>query len=153
MRKQWQEFADEYLANGLNATQAYKKAYPNCKTSTAGANGEKLLKKTEIKAYIDEKLAERHEKRVAKADEVLELLTSIARGEAKEQTPVFIGEGVQELVESNTTNADRMKALNTLAKIYRLHEKSDNAVNVTIVNNIPDTDEDDEIEEEEEADS
>jgi phage terminase small subunit len=53
MRKRWQLFAEEWAKN-WNATDAYVKAYPNCKRTTAGANGHKLLKNAEIVAYINE---------------------------------------------------------------------------------------------------
>ena len=46
-------FADEYIIC-LNATQAYKKAYPNIKKDeVARANGSRLLANANVKAYID----------------------------------------------------------------------------------------------------
>ena len=49
-------FADEYIIS-LNATQAYKKAYPNVKKdAVAQANGSRLLSNAMVKAYIDEQL-------------------------------------------------------------------------------------------------
>lgn len=58
MNKRHQAFADEYLANTQNATQAYSKVYkiPKSKIRTAEVNGNKLLSNTEIKEYIDAKL-------------------------------------------------------------------------------------------------
>lgn len=51
-------FVQEYCANGLNATQAYKAAYPNCK---GGHNrlGHRLMTNDDIRQAIDAKLAER----------------------------------------------------------------------------------------------
>ena len=47
-------FADHYIIS-LNATEAYKKAYPKIKSiKTAEVNGSKLLRNTKVKAYIDE---------------------------------------------------------------------------------------------------
>lgn len=57
-------FADEYLANGMNAKQAYLSVYRNVKKSTtAEANGSRLLSNAKVKAYIDEmrdKTAKKH---------------------------------------------------------------------------------------------
>jgi phage terminase small subunit len=46
-------FCDEYLANGLNATQAYKSVY-KVSDSVAGPSGDRLLKNAKIKSYIQE---------------------------------------------------------------------------------------------------
>ena len=53
MNNRHKAFADEYLANGLNATQAYLKVYKS-KVTTAEVNGHKLLSNTKIKDYIEE---------------------------------------------------------------------------------------------------
>lgn len=48
-------FCDEYLTD-LNATRAYKAAYPNVKKdSVASSNGNRLLRNAEIKEYIQKK--------------------------------------------------------------------------------------------------
>ena len=45
-------FANEYLID-LNATRAYKKAYPNVKKdSVAAANGNRLLRNAKVKNYV-----------------------------------------------------------------------------------------------------
>ena len=46
-------FCDEYLSNGLNATQAYKSVYKVSDT-VAGPSGDRLLKNAKIKDYIQE---------------------------------------------------------------------------------------------------
>ena len=49
-------FCDEYLID-LNATRAYKVAYPNCKKDeTARANGSRLLTKANIQIYVSDKI-------------------------------------------------------------------------------------------------
>lgn len=45
-------FADKYLVNGMNATQAYLSVYKSSKKTTAETNGQKLLHNTAIKNYI-----------------------------------------------------------------------------------------------------
>jgi phage terminase small subunit len=46
-------FCDEYLSNGMNATQAYKSVY-KVSDSVAGPSGDRLLKNAKIKDYIQE---------------------------------------------------------------------------------------------------
>lgn len=58
MKDSHKRFADEYLVNGMNATQAYLVAYPNASERTAGENGFKLLKNAEISDYIKQKQEE-----------------------------------------------------------------------------------------------
>lgn len=49
-------FAEGYLANGQNATAAYKAAYPNTTSDTsAAACGAKLLRNAKVKEYINQR--------------------------------------------------------------------------------------------------
>jgi phage terminase small subunit len=68
-------FCDEYLSNGLNATQAYKSVYKtNDKVSEASAS--RLLLNVKVKEYIQqqqEKTAKRLE--IKKEDLIQDLLT------------------------------------------------------------------------------
>lgn len=52
MNENRQIFVNTYLTNGYNATQAYKTAYPNCKSGQDRA-GHRLLSFAEIKKVID----------------------------------------------------------------------------------------------------
>ena len=117
VKREWQIFADEYIIS-LNATQSYLKAYPNVTEDTARTNGCKLLANTNIKNYIDEQLAKKQDERIMKQDEILRLLTSIARGEQTEQTLQLCGDGCQELVDKDISAKDRIKALELLGKRY-----------------------------------
>ena len=117
MKREWQIFADEYIIS-LNATQSYKKAYPNVNDDTARTNGCKLLANTNIKAYIEEQMAKKQDERIMKQDEILRILTSIARGEETEQTLQLCGDGCQELVDKDISAKDRLKALELLGKRY-----------------------------------
>ena len=110
-------FADEYLID-LNATQSYLKAYPEATYNTARTEGSKLLANPNIKAYIDEQMAKKQDERIMKQDEILRLLTSIARGEQTEQTLQLCGDGCQELVDKDISAKDRLKALELLGKRY-----------------------------------
>ncbi|HFU3841846.1 TPA: terminase small subunit [Streptococcus suis] len=113
-------FADEYIIS-LNATQAYKKAYPNIKKDDAASvNGSKLLRNTKVKAYIDEQLEKLQSERVADQQEVLEFLTSVMRGEVTEPLLVLDGEGTQRIVMSKPSVSTRKSAAVDLGKRYGL---------------------------------
>ena len=117
LKTEWQIFADEYIIT-LNATQSYLKAYPKASYETANVEGCKLLVKPSIKNYIDERMASKQDERIMKQDEILRLLTSIARGEQTEQTLQLCGEGRQKLVDKDISAKDRLKALELLGKRY-----------------------------------
>lgn len=70
-------FADEYLID-LNATRAYKVAYPNIKNDeTARANGSRLLTNANVAAYIQKRMDERAERTEITQDMVLKELSKI----------------------------------------------------------------------------
>lgn len=71
-----QLFVDEYLANGLNATEAAKKAGYSAKT--AYSQGQRLLKDVEVAALIAAKTQRRCGKLEISADRVLEGLAALA---------------------------------------------------------------------------
>ncbi len=77
-----QKFADEYIASG-NATQSAIKA--GYSEKTAAFIGNENLKKPNVKAYIEEKLARLESDKIADLTEALQGITRIARGEETEQ--------------------------------------------------------------------
>lgn len=114
-------FADYYIETG-NATQAAVKAGYSKKYANTNAN--KLLQNTTIKNYIDKKLEEMSSQRIASANEVMELLTSAARGELEEEVVVVenIGDYCSEakVIKKQIGAKDRLKAAELLGKRYRL---------------------------------
>lgn len=71
-------FCNEYLID-LNATRAYKVAYPNCKKDeTARANSSRLLTKANIQEYVAEKQKEREKRTEVTQDMVIQELAKIA---------------------------------------------------------------------------
>lgn len=92
MNERQQRFCDEYLID-CNAVQAAIRAGYSPKTARFAAewinerNPQKPTSKfnAEMKAYIDAKLEAMHNAKTADAQEVLEYLTSVMRGEHKEQ--------------------------------------------------------------------
>ena len=117
MNEKQKRFCDEYLID-CNATQAAIRAGYSPKT--AYAIGEQNLKKLELKAYINEQLEQLHNKKTADAQEVLEYLTAVMRGEHTEQVLRLAGNGVQEISDINVSAKDRIKAAEMLAKRYGL---------------------------------
>ena len=143
MTEKQQKFADEYIVS-LNATQAYKKAYPNVKRDkVAQVNGSRLLSNAIIKAHIDERLEELKSERIADQQEVLEFLTSVMRGEVTEPLLVLDGEGYQKVIEAKPNVSTRKSAAVDLGKRYGLfvekQELTSNAV-TQIVWDIPNED-------------
>lgn len=110
-------FADEYIISG-NATQAAIKAGYSKKT--AAVIGTENLIKPNIKNYIDERLEELQSERTADAQEVLEYLTSVMRGNETEEVLIGIGEGVQSTVQKEVGAKDRLKAAELLGKRFAL---------------------------------
>lgn len=76
------EFADEYIINGGNATQAAIKAGYSEKYANTNAN--KLLQNTTIQNYIEERVKQASDERLMDVTEALVLSAMIARGERHE---------------------------------------------------------------------
>ena len=118
-------FADEYLID-LNATRAYKVAYPNVKNdATARANASRLLTNANIKKYIADRMEEIHSERTADAQEVIEYLTSVLRGKSS-STEIVVegtGDGCSEArtIEKAPSEKERLKAAELLGKRYGLY--------------------------------
>ena len=124
MTKKQKIFADEYLID-LNATRAYKVAYPNVKNDvTAAAVASRLLRNVKVQEYIAQRMAEKESKRIADQDEVLKYLTSVLRGESRAQEIVVegTGEGCSEArtMEKAPSEKERLKAAELLGKRYAL---------------------------------
>lgn len=109
-------FCEEYLID-LNATRAYKKVYQTDKDNSARANASKLLQKQEVKEYIEERLEEIRQEKIANADEVLMTITDVMRTTVKD--------------------SDRLKAAELLSKKYGLLiDKIEQKTDANIIINI-----------------
>lgn len=112
-----QRFADEYIISG-NATEAAIKAGYSKKT--ANVIGVENLIKPNIKTYIDERLKELSDKKIANQQEVLEYLTSVLRGESSSEVVVIEGqgEGVSKAkpMQKAPDEKERLKAAELLGK-------------------------------------
>lgn len=126
MSEKQKAFCDHYIAT-LNATEAARLA--GYSEKSARAQGCENLTKPNIKEYIELRLAELEEKRVASAEEVLQYLTRVMRGEEKDQ------------FDLDASLQERTKAAELLGKRYRLFvdkQEIDAKVEpITILNDIP----------------
>ncbi len=139
-----QRFCDEYLID-YNATQAAIRA--GYSEKTAYSQGQRLLKKVEIKTYIDEKLAEISSQKTAEAQEVMEYLTAVMRGESESEIVVVegCGDGCSEArrIKKAPDEKDRLKAAELLGKRYGLFTDKLNVTGVVPVQIVDDSDGDD----------
>lgn len=118
------KFCDEYLID-CNATRAYKAAYPRIKNDNVAMSGaSRLLRNVKVKAYIDEQLKKISSEKVATAEEVIQYLTSVMRGESDSEVVVVTGDGdgysSAEKVKKNPDEKERLKAAELLGKRYGL---------------------------------
>ena len=95
-----QRFCDEYLID-LNKTQAAIRAGYSKKT--AYSIGQKHMKKPEILAYIEKRMAEKEAALIADQDEVMRYLTSVMRRELKEAIVVTLQNKTEKWVEVEGT--------------------------------------------------
>jgi|SRR5690625_2323222 len=136
-------FADEYVRTG-NITQSYLNAYHNVKNeNTASANGSRLLGNAKVKAYIDNRLEELRKDSIAEQDEILQLLTSVARGDVQASTLIGEGGGKEKIThDMPPTMTERIKAAELLGKRYSLFTDRVDQTNRNIEINVGEWDED-----------
>ena len=125
MTEKQKRFCDEYLID-CNATRAYKVVYKNIKNDVVAAtNGGRLLRNAEVQKYIDDRMEEIHNEKTADAQEVIEYLTSVMRGESASEEIVVegTGDGCSEAraIEKAPSEKDRLKAAELLGKRYGLY--------------------------------
>ena len=81
-------FADEYLID-LNATRAYRVAYPSVKKDeTAAAAAARMLRNVKVAEYIQERMQERQKRTEITQDRVLQELAAIAFARATDYAEV-----------------------------------------------------------------
>lgn len=136
MNARQKRFCDEYLID-CNATQAAIRAGYSPKT--AKVTGAKMLTNANLKAYIDEQLERIHNEKTADAQEVLEYLTAVMRGQHTEQTLQLIGDGVQKIADIDVSAKERLKAAELIGKRYGMFKDNVNLgeSRVIIVSDVP----------------
>ena len=122
MTRKQQRFCDEYLVD-CNATQAAVRAGYSQKT--AKQIGQHLLTLVDIKGVIDQKMQEMQDKTVASAEEVIQYLSSVLRGQSESEIVVVegTGDGCSEArtVMKAPDEKERLKAAELLGKRYGLY--------------------------------
>ena len=102
-------FADEYLID-LNATRAYKVAYPSVKKDeTAAQAGSRMLRNVKVAAYIQERMEERQKRTEITQDRVLEELAAIAFAKAINYAEIK-GECVR-IKDTDTLDEQQIRAI------------------------------------------
>ena len=138
-------FADEYIRTG-NITQSYLNAYQSVKKeNTAKSAGSRLMTNVNVKAYIDERLEKLKKESIAEQDEILQYLTSVMRGELKDEQLLVVGDDFGSEVERHETRAEivaRTKAAELLGKRYMMWTEKQQVENITptFVDDVPDDD-------------
>ena len=115
MNAKQKRFCDEYLID-CNATKAAIRA--GYSEKTAKQTGSENLAKPDLRAYIDEQIERLHNEKTANAQEVMEYLTAVMRGEHTEQVLKLIGEGVQTITNIDVSAKERLKAAELIGKRY-----------------------------------
>lgn len=98
-------FADEYVKTTNGTQSAITAGYSE---KTASVTGSKMLRKPKVRQYIDAVMNERSKDTIATADEVLEYLTRVVRGEEKDAFGLDV------------SVADKTKAAELLGKRHML---------------------------------
>lgn len=106
-------FCDYYIETG-NASEAARKA--GYSEKTAHRIGQENLQKPAIKQYIAERMEKTASARILDAQEALEILTSIARGEAEEEVITPSGKVVTKRADIN----QQQKAIDSLMKRFNV---------------------------------
>lgn len=123
MNARQKKFCDEYLID-CNATQAAIRAGYSAKV--AKVTGAKLLTNANLKAYIEQQLELLHNQKTADAQEVLEYLTAVMRGEHREQILQLVGDGVQQIADIDVAAKERIKAAELIGKRYGMFKDNVN---------------------------
>ena len=126
-------FADEFVKLG-NAYQAalnagYKEATARgaCKWINPDTNPQKPPQKSkykpELRAFIDERLAEKEKELIAEQDEILKYLTRVMRGQSRSSVLARDELGAERVIEKPPDEKERTKAAELLGKRYGLYSE------------------------------
>ncbi len=122
LNKRQKDFVDFYIETGNIYQSAIKAGYSE---AYARGNSVKLMENMSIKAYLEERMSEIKSERTATAEEILEYLTSVLRGESESEVVVVenIGDYMSEArrVIKAPDEKERLKAAELLGKRYGLY--------------------------------
>lgn len=131
------KFADNYIKTGNAYHSAIDAGYSK---NYASGNVIKLLEKDSVKTYIEGQMHDLEKETIADADEVLQYLTSVMRGEVTEPTLKGTGKGNQILIDTKPQVNDRTRAAELIGRRYAVFTDKleiDGNVGVNIIDDIP----------------
>lgn len=109
MTKKQKIFADEYLID-LNATRAYRVAYPSVKRDeTAAAAAARMLRNVKVQEYISERMQERQQRTEVTQDMVVKELAAIAFSRATDY--VAVKGGTVCIKDTDALTEDQIRAI------------------------------------------
>ena len=109
MTKKQKMFADEYLID-LNATRAYRVAYPSVKKDeTAAAAGARMLRNVKVQEYISERMQDRQQRTEVTQDRVVKELAAIAFSRATDYAAVKGGSVC--IKDTDSLSDDQVRAI------------------------------------------
>lgn len=112
------KFCEEYVKNGLNGTQAYMKAYKNCKKEeTATASASRLLRNVKVLSYIEELQEELKDKAIMSAKERMVWLSEVVNDIQKEGVKVKTADRDFIIGEGNADLNTKLKAIDIMNKM------------------------------------
>ena len=140
-------FALEYLKD-LNATRAYKEVYKSCKSDkVAGVNSSRLLGNARVQNYIKEQIDGIKSEKIADAEEVMQYLTKVLRGESESEIVVVEGTGdgcsSARTMKKAPDEKERTKAAELLGRRYGIFTDNFKTNGNVTINFIDDLEEDD----------
>ena len=115
MNEKQKKFCDEYLTDFNQTAAAIRAGYSKKSACDTGA---RILKMPEAKEYINKKLTKISSKKTAQAEEVIEYLTAVMRGEKWGKANIPKGNDLPAEKDGAITVRDRMKAAELLGKLY-----------------------------------
>lgn len=105
-------FAALYVANGRNATAAYRKMFPTCSSASAATKGGQWLRKVGVEAVVAELSAEAWKKEHMTAEEVLARMARLARINIRE---LYWQPGERD-IQGQATTTGQLKSLHDLTE-------------------------------------
>lgn len=126
--KQQEQFCLEYIHNGLNGKQAYKVAYPKCKSEQAAeAGASRLLRNVKVQDYIKELQSNFKKTKIMSIEDRREWLSNIVGEEVLDKSTKYNKDGDEIVIERAASLFDKMKAIDMLNKMDGAYTENINA--------------------------
>lgn len=119
MTQKQENFCSEYIANGGNASAACRAA--GYSERSAKVTGSRLLKRSDIREKIDNRLDEIKSTKIVDETAILEFLSDTMRGEIED---IVVTPGGKKIAIPCRVS-DRLRACEMLCKVYGLFKRDD----------------------------